>query len=384
MQDVYFSALQQQLRQRANGQPLLLLDLNRLESNLLAIRHACPNHLTPRLVVKSLANLSLLEYIATRLNTSAFMLFHLAHLKNLIEQFPQADILLGKPMTSQAFECYLKNGAEGSAQIQWLIDSVPRLEQYLFLAQQYKRRIRINLEIDVGLHRGGFSNLNTFEEALQLIRQHAQYLQLGGLMGYDAHIAKLPTVLFKPHKIYQYSQQRYQIFLDALLRIYPEVRLSQLTLNGAGSCSLKHHFSRTVCNDVSLGSMLLKPTDFDLQGLEHLQPALWIATPILKVMDSIRLPGLDKLNRLQLKQKGICVYGGYWRGEYVYPFGLKPHLLYGRSSNQEVLQADKSADLVVDDYVFFRPAQSESILPQFATLHAFQHKQWLKWDNLRE
>lgn len=384
MQDVYFAALQQQLKIKGNGQPQLLLDLNRLDANIVALRHAMPAQLKPRLVVKSLANLKLIDHIISRLKTTALMVFHLPHLKALFSNYPQADILLGKPMPQQAFQHYLAEGAEGIAQIQWLMDSMLRLEQYLHLAQQYKCRIRVSLEIDVGLHRGGFNDLVAFEAALKFIRQHAQFLQLSGLMGYDAHVAKLPSPLFKADKIYQNSQRQYQGFIDEIQRICPEIKLHHLSLNGAGSTTLQNHLTQTVCNDVAFGSMLLKPCDFDVANLAHLQPALWIATPVLKVLEQIQLPGFDQLHALQPKQRGICVYGGYWRGEYVDPQGTKPHLLYGRSSNQEVLQIKKDAHLQVDDYVFFRPAQSEGILPQFSHLHAFQHKTWQQWENLRE
>ena len=384
MQDVYFTALQQQLKVKGNGQPQLLVDLNRLDANILAIRHALPAQLKPRLVIKSLANLKLIEHIASRFNTTAFMLFHLPHLRPILNCYPRADILLGKPMPVQAFQHYLSQGKDGVAQIQWLIDSMSRLEQYLHWAQQYKCRILVNLEIDIGLHRGGFSDLIAFEAALKFIRQHAQYLQLSGLMGYDAHVAKLPSPVFNSHKIYQQSQRQYQQFIDAIQRVCPEIQLEHLSLNGAGSGTLHHHFAASVCNDVAFGSMLLKPCDFDLAQLAHLQPALWIATPVLKVLDYIRLPGLDQFHALQPKQRGICVYGGYWRGEYVYPQGTRPHRLYGRSSNQEVLQLAKHASVLVDDYVFLRPAQSEGVLPQFSQLHAFQHKVWQQWENLRE
>ena len=213
MQDAYFKDLQTQLKKHGNGQPQLLLDLNRLESNIIAIRSRFFFHFKPRLVVKSLANLDLIKHVATAFNTTAFMVFHLPHIARLFQTYPQADILMGKPMPTQAFQYYLAKDAQGLSQIQWLIDSIARLMQYLELARQCRCRILVNLEIDVGLHRGGFSDLNEFEQALRLIQNNAQYLQLSGLMGYDAHIAKLPKALFTPVKTYQASQQRYQQFI---------------------------------------------------------------------------------------------------------------------------------------------------------------------------
>ncbi len=49
----------------------------------------------------------------------------------------------------------------------------------------------------------------------------------------------------------------------------------------------------------------------------------------------------------------------------------RPHVLYGRSSNQEMLQVPIQCDIHVDDYVFIRPTQSEAIIPQFAQLYVY-------------
>lgn len=54
----------------------------------------------------------------------------------------------------------------------------------------------------------------------------------------------------------------------------------------------------------------------------------------------------------------------WWRdADYVYPKGAHPHLLYGRSSNQELVNVSKTTQIDVDDYVFLRPTQSEAIIP---------------------
>ncbi len=57
--------------------------------------------------------------------------------------------------------------------------------------------------------------------------------------------------------------------------------------NGGGSPSFSFHCQQSVCNEVlSFGSMLLKPADFELKNLHAFQSALWIATPVLKVLPS--------------------------------------------------------------------------------------------------
>lgn len=70
-----------------------------------------------------------------------------------------------------------------------------RLKQYLQLAQELNLSLNINIEIDVGLHRGGVQTQQQFIVLLKLIQHNAAYLKLSGLMGYDAHVTKLPKII---------------------------------------------------------------------------------------------------------------------------------------------------------------------------------------------
>ena len=243
--------------------------------------------------------------------------------------------------------------------------------------------LKVNLEIDIGLHRGGFTDPDQLAEALELIRCSPQYLQLSGLMGYDAHISQIPKLLGSSSRLYQKTQTRYQAFIDRIHAIFPDLHLSDLSLNGAGSATLMHHLDESVCNDLSFGSLLLKPADFELEALTEMQTALWIATPVLKYQHDLQLPELEKLSRLA-PFSGIFVYGGYWRGQAAYPEGATLQVLYGRSSNQEMWQIPKKNDLAVGDYLFIHPSQSESTIPQFAHIYAYDGESFEVWTTFRE
>lgn len=176
------------------------------QHNLDVVQAKLPPQLKPRLVVKSLASTKLLQFASEKLNTQCFMVVHLPHLREIIGAFQQADILLGKPMPIHAAQRFYQSlfsqkGLNPQVNIQWLIDSQARLEQYLQLAQNLNLCLNINIEIDVGLHRGGVSSQEQFVTMLNLIRQHLLYLKFSGLMGYDAHVAKLPKILKRPEKV---------------------------------------------------------------------------------------------------------------------------------------------------------------------------------------
>ena len=181
MQSNYFQQLTEDLKQQGTGTPQLILDLKTYQRNLDYVQSKLPAKLKPRLVVKSLASIQLLKLASEKLNTQRFMVFHLPHIAEIIQTFKQADILLGKPMPIQAVKRFYQpspeqNKANDQAIIQWLIDDIKRLKQYLQFAQESNLQLNINIEIDVGLHRGGVSSQQQLIALLKLIQQYPDCL----------------------------------------------------------------------------------------------------------------------------------------------------------------------------------------------------------------
>ena len=126
-------------------------------------------------------------------------------------------------------------------------------------------------------------------------------------------------------------------------------------------------------NDLSVGSAMVKPTDFDIDTLAEHVPALFIATPVLKTAPGARLPGADALSRLVQwwdpnRARTFFLYGGYWMAHLESPPGLRTNPMFGRSSNQEMVNGSAAVPIGVDDYVFLRPTQSEFVMLQFGDL----------------
>ena len=396
----YFQKLTQDLQQQGTAMPQLIVDVDALTQNIgqvvqMLARSKTFNsqQLQPRLVVKSLACIELLQIIVKQFQTQGlscdrFMVFHAVHLDAVLQAFPDADILLGKPMPAKVVTDFYANFPHyRQSNIQWLVDSTARLQQYLEItkqhSKQYNLQLKVNIEIDVGLHRGGVTTDDEMRQLLKCHTENTQSLRFTGLMGYDAHVAKIPTVLQSMDVSYQQSQTIYQNYQQLIKAEFPTLWREDLCFNGAGSPTFALHCQRTVCNDISFGSMLLKPSDFDLNTLQKFQPALWVATPVLKVLPFSQIPGLPMLDRLPHRKQAVFVYGGYWMADYHYPQGATPHALYGRSSNQEMVQIPKNS-VAVDDYVFLRPHQSEAVIPQFSMIYAYQAGLFQAWQTLRE
>lgn len=389
--DAYFQQLNIDLKRNGEGVPQLIIDEKNLLHNLSIVQTALfgASHLKARLVVKSLACLELLKKISSELDTQRFMVFHVKHIQNVLDTFIDADILLGKPIPIQAIEkLQVVLQQDQLDKIQWLVDTPYRIKQFLELAKKYNIQFRLNIELDVGLHRGGVENFQVLGEMLDLIALNPKFLQFSGFMGYDAHVTKVPEIIKKSQNAYAISQQLYQEYIDYLKQNYSQLMHDGLCFNGGGSPTFGFHVKHSVCNDLSFGSMLLKPSDFDHSTLNALLPALWIATPVLKVLEKTQLPSMGLINKLPQLTQAVFIYGGYWMAQYIYPKGSQPHRLYGRSSNQELVCIPKKIPILVDDYIFLRPTQSEAIIPQFECSSLYTktqtNKSFESWENFRD
>ncbi len=374
--DEYFKALNEELKANGPMRPSMLLDLDRLDHNIDVLRASirAPKHY--RVVAKSLPSIKLIDYIFQRAQTRRLMAFHQPFLNLEARAFADADILLGKPLpvaSAALFYQQHKGAFNPARQLQWLIDTPARLQEYFDLARAQAVKLRINIEIDVGLHRGGVADVETLRVLLNLIQNNPQQLEFAGFMGYDPHVVKLPRMAGSREDLFAAVLRRYGMFADFARTEFPRLWRDNLTLNGAGSPTYRLYEKDKLVNDLSVGSGLMKPTDFDLDTLSEHKPALFIATPVLKTGDGLRLPELDGLSRTLRwwdpnHTRSFFVYGGYWKARPESPPGLRVNSLYGRSSNQELLTASAQTELAINDQVFLRPTQSEGVMLEFGDL----------------
>nr|WP_164707437.1 DSD1 family PLP-dependent enzyme [Pseudomonas otitidis] len=376
----YFARLNRELKAQGPMHPVMLIDLDRLDHNIDVVMQSVRRAgKSLRLVEKSLPSPQLLDYIAKRAGTQRLMSFHQPFLNHDAERFPESDILLGKPLPVRAAQLFYeahRGPFDPARQLQWLLDTPERLAQYLALAKALNIRMRINIELDVGLHRGGVQDTAGLGRMLELIGANPQHLEFAGFMGYDPFVGMgVPGILGSPEALFAKVMTLYDGFVDYARTRHPTLWRPDLTLNTAGSPSYRMHERERTSSEVSVGSALLKPTHYDLPSLEEHQPAAYIATPVLKSTGAVRIPALDGKSALfswwdPNQRETFFIYGGNWMAEPESPKGLQFNGLYGRSSNQEMINGSHAVGLSVDDQVFLRPTQSESILLQFGDLLA--------------
>jgi len=142
------------------------------------------------------------------------------------------------------------------------------------------------------------------------------------------------------------------------------------------------HKEKTQCNDLTAGSCIVKPTDFDIDTLSPMKPACFIASPVLKQGQGVNVPGLGDMTRFVKawnpnREQSFYIYGGRWLADYVSPPGLIENPTLINSTNQQLLNGSKEIDLNIDDFVFLRPRQSEFVFLQLGDLHLIRNGQLL-------
>lgn len=374
----YFKAMSEALKQQGLMRPTMVVDLDRVDANIAALRQVVNGPLGYRVVAKSLPSAGLIDYIAAKAETDRLMVFHQPFINDLARKSPNADLLVGKPMPVTAAHRFYGHAAAGpfdpQRQLQWLVDTPARLKEYSDLASGLGLKMNINIEIDVGLHRGGVDDMSAFNTMLASLQADPN-LTFTGLMGYDAHVSKMPPVPGWQAREFASVQSIYQSYVSAAQTAGFDPRT--LTLNAGGSPTYQLYDGNTLVNDIATGSALVKATDFDIPTLANHQPALFIATPVLKAEGTTRIPGIASMGKLMAawnpnRAQTFFIYGGFWKAKPTSPEGLIENPLYGRSTNQEVLNGSKRVALAVNDHVFLRPTQSEFVMLQFGDIVAMR------------
>lgn len=394
--DAYFLGLQDALRQAGLFRPTLVVDRQLLAHNLGRLQANLPRNKHYRVVAKSLPSLPLIREVRAAMGTDRLMVFHQPHLNIVGTHMPDAQLLLGKPMPVGAARRFFDDFRPGpfapARQIEWLVDTPQRLAEYreLAAARPAAGPMRLNLELDVGLHRGGFRTARDVAEAIRAITSDPA-LSFSGFMGYEAHASKIPDALGGPRGALAKSMAFYAECLDAAREVIGTAfDPAALTLNAGGSSTYELYDEAAPCNELALGSALVKPTDFDTRTLTDHLPASFIATPVLKALDRTELPGLESMAGLfrawdPNTERAFYIYGGYWLASTESPPGLQRNAVWGHSTNQELLNGSRDVQLDVGDFVFLRPHQSEFVFLQFGDIAVYDGSRIVdSWPVFRE
>ncbi len=375
----YFRDLSGALDKAGLAKPSLVIDRQRLLANIHTLAGHVQGRFNYRIVAKSLPSVPLLGAVMQATGSDRLMLFHQPFINQVAHHFPRADVLLGKPMPVVAAHNFYRqfNGGDFAPerQLRWLLDTPERVSQYDELARALGQDMLACIELDVGLHRGGVSSDQQLVAMLDLIDQSPR-LKFSGFMGYEPHIVKVPLGSAQDYR--DTAMAVYQHYVDVARARLGQRWPQDVLLNAGGSPTYQMYNEGSYpFNELAAGSCLVKPTDFDLPTLADHEAACYIATPVLKSLDTLQIPGID-LGAVQSlwdpnRARTFFTYGGYWKALPESPPGLVYNSLFGRSTNQEMLNGSRNIHLQPDDWVFLRPTQSEFVFLQFGDIAVYDN-----------
>lgn len=397
-----FAILNNELKAHHAGASAGIIDLDALDYNLNFVTGQLGNNFKLRLTTKSLPSIELLKYLMDKAHTNRLMVFSEPFIAELLTRFDgdSIDMLLGKPLPVEALG-RLK-AYKGWNNISWLVDTKERLNDYLLFAKRENVKLKLSVEIDVGLHRGGLQTTEELADVVKTLQQNTQYAQLTGLMGYDGHVPYVPFYINKEKaikKAFVNVQHCYSAFADELKKHYDPAFISTLTFNGGGSKTYFYYPQYreiTAVNDIAMGSGFLAPTEFpELLVLGH-KPALYLAGPVLKKIETEKLPHAEILSGMvNMWNPNIKVsyymLGGGWAGEPVAPTGLRKNPFWDSDDknfmnqlpNQALLSSSDQNNLHVGDFVFYQPWEGDGML-EFKNLLLFRQNKIIgEWETYR-
>ncbi len=359
------------------GTPQVFIDMDRVDANIAEIvSKAGPDRY--RIVEKSLPSIDLLSYVQQKSGSQKFLVLHLPFLAGVLTAFPTADVLIGKSHVTAAIGSFFQsqpkaNWSTISKQVTFIADNLDRLQELVQLAGALGVTLKLAIELDVGLKRSGLGDTTLLAPMLQVFTQ-SNNVQFAGFLGYDGHVPFAPGgSLSAVQAAWQASTDVYQSYVD-VLKTFPSLASSSLVFNSGGSATYPMYTSGPV-NDVAAGGGVLRPGDYPNYVIGALQPAIFIATPVLAVYPQPELPFFSASQSAAVLQglQGVTIYGGGWPAYYTYPAGIQGAPLisdptdYAMVPNQGMVVAPADTLIVPGDWIFYHPRQSDALF-QFESI----------------
>ncbi len=371
----YFKQVGADLSAASYGTPQLFIDLDRLDANCDSIVSKVGRDRF-RIVEKSLPSLDLLSYIQKRANVDRFLVLHLPFLSNLLTAFPTADFLVGKLQPTAAVNQFFQSIAmadrpAAAGRVRFLVESRTRLEELVALAKALSLTLQVGVEVDGGLHRGGVRRVSDLPEVLKTFVENPGPVRFCGMLGYDGHVTAAPGAPgleeYAARKTFGAFETTFASFIAKLKSDFPSLWRDDLVFNSGGTETYALH-NDGPANDIAAGGGMLRPASYGNLFIKALQPALFVAAPVIQHMDTFELPfGPAQSTQAWDGQQSFTMYGGGWPMQFVWPPNVQPAPVESDSEganivcNQSLMIGPASPAIGPGDWVFAYARKSDLI-----------------------
>jgi len=232
-------------------------------------------------------------------------------------------------------------------------------------------RLRLAVEIDVGLRRSGVSDPSELGAVLSTFMS-ASSVTFAGFLGYDGHVAYTPGgTPAAVGSAWTTATESFQSFVDVLddPAFTSLASLPGLVFHSGGSATYPMYTMGTPVNDVAAGGGVLRPGGYPNHVIGDLSPAIFIATPVLRQYDAARLPFFSEEQSACVLEglQGLTIYGGGWPAFFTHPPDIRPAPFVSDPTdpslvpNQGMVTAPASTPIAEGDWIFYHPRQSDAL-----------------------
>jgi D-serine deaminase-like pyridoxal phosphate-dependent protein len=372
----YFKQLGADLTTAGFGTPQIVIDLDRLDANADSIVGNIGTD-RYRIVEKSLPSLDLLGYIQNRTGADRFLVLHLPFLPALLAAFPTAQVMVGKNQPINAVTTFFNSlpsaaaRADAAARVIFLVDSTTRTGELVALAATMSLTLSVGIEIDAGLHRGGVRDPSDLPPVLADFVANASTIRFAGMLGYDGHIIGAPAAPGLEENAvraaYQSVEAIFRASVDIIQSQFGSLWSPNLIFNSGGSNTYPLHHGGVV-NDVAAGGGMLRPNSYSNMFIGALQPALFIAAPVIAQFDAVEIPFVDDVGQsFEDGNQSFSMYGGGWAAVFVYPRNLSLAPLVSDPENmnlvpnQTLIVAPGDITISRGDWIFHQPRVADAM-----------------------
>jgi D-serine deaminase-like pyridoxal phosphate-dependent protein len=374
-------------REQGRGHPVLFLDLAALDRNIeVVVDFARVQGWGVRPALKSFRSPALISYLLNRLPEPRGLVFGLREVDPIVALSPRrTDLMTGYPPTFGELADFLATRppkGQRKHRLRILVDSVPLMEHLARLARTSRRRlpIEVAIELDVGMGRGGINDRDELRGCLDVLRAERDRLRLTAVLGYDGHATLRGDPEYR-RLVATQAQDAYRTHLASLKELgaglYDE---GTLIRNGPGSSNYRN-WTGGPANEVGCGSAFLYAGylggGFDTDGLA---PALTLGGAVRRITSdhpSVPVIGIAQPGASEME---IIVQGVASAGELVHPPGGR---VDEASGGGDALIVPKGS-VALGDYVLYRPTQTEgAILSYHEMLAVREGKVLRRWPVFR-
>lgn len=359
--------------------PFAWIDLDALQHNIDYVNQTCGGK-NIRIATKSIRSLSLLQYIAMRLNHFAgFMTFTASETNYLLENGLD-DLLIGYPVYEKDTILKLAQWVKKGKCITFMVDHIHQAQLLNDIAQREKLQFSICIDLNVstdfkvlyfGTKRSPISDFQSLNKLLHQIDM-LQHVKIQGVMGYDAQIAGVTDKtnlyfgakdaligLLKKQSAKTLTKSRQ--FLVAHLKTMHNLAF----VNAGGSGSMAQTALQKDVTEVTVGSAFFAPALFDQYKNLSLKPAAGFALRVTR----------------QFSENIVVCHGGGYIASGASGSDRLPAFLENDHYSFEPLEGAgevqtpvivKKGKTRIGDTVYFRHAKAGELCERFLVLHAIE------------